>query len=64
MVNAGITLDEKVVAIKSIKDYSCNQEEVLAYSPLQKVECSTQLEMKAFDKEELAKESVGEADGV
>ena len=52
-MNAGTTLDGKVVAIKAINDYSCNQEGVLDYFSLQKVECSAQLETKEFDKEEL-----------
>ena len=52
-MNASTTLDEEIVAIKAIKEYSCNQEGVLDYSSLQKVECSAQLETKASNKEEL-----------
>ena len=48
-MNAGTTLGRKVVAIKEIKDSSCNQERVLDYSPLQKVESSADLETKEFD---------------
>ena len=34
LMNAGTTLDEEIVAIKEIKDYSCNQEGVLDYFSL------------------------------
>ena len=53
LMNAGTSLDEKVVAIKGINEYGCDQEEILDYFSWQKVECSAQLEMKEFDKEEL-----------
>ena len=46
LVNAGIAPDKRVVAIKAIKDYSCNQEGVLDYFSLQKFECLAQLETK------------------
>ena len=59
LVNARTTPDEKFVAIKAIKDYSSNQEGVLDYFPLQKVEYSTQLETTKFKKEELL-QGIGE----
>ena len=59
LMNAGTIPYEEIVAIKAIKDYSCNQEGVLDYSSWQKVECSTQLEMKEFDKEVLLR-GIGE----
>ena len=67
-MNAGTTPDEEFVAIKAIKDYSCNQEGVLDYSSLQKIECSAQLEAKEFDKEELlrgiGRSNCWKADGI
>ena len=52
LVNAGTTVDEKFFAIKEIRDYGYNQG-ILDYFSLHKVECSTQLETKASNKEEL-----------
>lgn len=56
LVKAGIALDERVVDIKEIQDYSCNKGGVLDYFLFQEVECLAQLEMTEFDKEELLRE--------
>ena len=52
LVNVGTALDDKIVGIKVINDYSCGQEEILDYSS-QKAECLAQLKMKASNKEDL-----------
>ena len=53
LVNVDIVPNERVVAIKAIQDYSCNQEGVLDYFLLQEVEYLAHLETKEFDKEVL-----------
>ena len=56
LMNVGTTPDEKCFTIGVVNDYNCDQEEILDYSSLPKVECSAQLEKEETDKEPEAEE--------
>ena len=58
-MNVGTTPDEKFITIGVVNEYSWDQGEIIDYSSLHKVECSTQLEMKALEKDRLLR-GIGE----